>query len=78
MFCSYLALMLKSELERRLREKETEFEWAEIVRGIDGLHEVEARFQGHRFLMRSKTVGQAHQAFAAAGVALPPTLREVK
>ena len=57
-FCSYLALVLKCELERRMRDKDVEFEWAEVMRGIDELQEVEAKFQGRRFLMRSKLVGQ--------------------
>jgi len=40
-FCSFLALLLKADLERRLRERD-ELEWAEIVRGLENLQEVEA------------------------------------
>jgi len=76
-FCSYLAILLKRELERRLQEKEQSWEWAEIVRGLDNVHEVEARFQGKRFALRSQLQGQAGKAFAAAGVALPPSLRSL-
>src|SRR5271157_5853800 len=75
-FCSFLALLLRRELERRLEQKGESWEWAEIVRGLDNLQEVEARFQGKRFVLRSQVLGQAHKAFLAAGVALPPTLRE--
>ena len=63
-------------LEQRLEQKGESWEWAEIVRGLDNLQEVEALFQGKRFVMRSQVLGQAHKAFMAAGVALPPTLRE--
>jgi len=49
---------------------------AEILRGLDNLQEVEALFQGKRFVLRSQLIGQAHKAFKAAGVALPPTLRD--
>lgn len=74
-FCSFLAVMLRRTLELRLEEKGESWEWAEVTRGLDELHEVEAVFQGHRFHMRSQLVGHAHKAFAAAGVAVPPTLR---
>jgi hypothetical protein len=75
-FCSFLALLLKRALEQRLEEKDESWEWAEILRGLDNLQEVEALFQGKRFVLRSQVIGQAHKAFMAAGVALPPTLRE--
>jgi transposase len=75
-FCSFLALLLKRALEQRLEEKGEPWEWAEVLRGLDHLQEVEAVFQGKRFILRSQVLGQAHKAFMAAGVALPPTLRE--
>jgi len=75
-FCSFLALLLKRALEERLEAKDETWEWAEIVRGLDNLQEVEALFQGKRFVLRSQVIGDAHKAFMAAGVALPPTLRE--
>ncbi len=76
-FCSFLAVMLKRALELRLEEKGESWEWAEVLRGLDQLHEVEATFQGQRFALRSQLVGQAHKALAAAGVAVPPTMREL-
>lgn len=33
-------------------------------------------FQGKHFGLRNQVLGHAHPAFMAAGVALPPTLRE--
>jgi hypothetical protein len=75
-FCSFLALLLKRALEQRLEEKGQTWEWAEILRGLDNLQEVEALFQGKRFVLRSQVLGHAHKACLAAGVALPPTLRE--
>lgn len=75
-FCSFLALLLKRGLEQRLEDKGESWEWGEIVRGLDNLQEVEVVFQGKRFVLRSQVLGQAHKACMAAGVALPPTLRE--
>jgi Transposase DDE domain len=76
-FCSFLALLLKRALEERLEQNNETWEWAEILRGLDNLHEVEAVFQGKHFVLRSQVLGQAHKAFMAAGIALPPTLREI-
>ena len=75
-FCSFLALLLRRALEQRLKEKGEAWEWSEILRGLDNLQEVEALFQGKRFVLRSQVLGQAHKACLAAGVALPPTMRE--
>lgn len=76
-FCSFLAVMLRRELELRLEKKGKDWEWAEVIRGLENLHEVEAIFQGQRFHLRSQLIGDAHKAISAAGVAVPPTLREV-
>ena len=76
-FCSFLALILKQALEKRIKQAALEWEWKEVIRGLDVLQQVEARFQGRRFLLRSELTGHASQAVRAAGVALPPTLREM-
>lgn len=76
-FCSFLALRLKAEVERRMDERNETWEWAEVLRGLDNLQEVEATFRGHRYLLRSQLTGHAHQAIRATGVAVPPTLREI-
>jgi hypothetical protein len=44
---------------------------------LDNLQEVEAEFQGHRFVMRGHVVGDAMQAIRGAGAALLPTIREM-
>ncbi len=77
-FCSFLALLLRRALEQRLQQKGESWEWTEILRGLDNLQEVEALFQAKRFVLRSQVLGEAHKAFMAAGVALPPTLRETQ
>jgi Transposase DDE domain len=76
-FCSFLALLLKHDLESRMREAGLQWEWAEVIRGLDNLHQVEANFQGRSFLFRSQLHPHASAAIRATGVALPPTLREL-
>ena len=38
-FCSFLALRLKAEAERRMDERNETWEWAEVLRGLDNLQE---------------------------------------
>jgi len=76
-FCSFLALCLKRELELRMEQKGIEAEWAEIIRGLDNLQQVELLLQGSRFLLRSQMTGDASQALRAAEVAVPPVLQEI-
>jgi transposase len=77
-FCSFLALLLKQELESRMKRTDLEWEWKEVIRGLDALQQVEANFQGRRFLFRSQLTAHASQAVRATGVAIPPTLQELQ
>src|SRR5271165_2279492 len=70
-------LLLKQELEGRMKRTDLQWEWNEVIRGLDALQQVEANFQGRRFLFRSQLTTHASQAVRATGVAIPPTLREV-
>jgi transposase len=76
--CSFLALMLKKELEDRLAgAKSAGASWPEVIADLDSLTETEVEQDGKRFLMRSAPRPAASLALAALGVALPPTLRQV-
>lgn len=75
-FCSFLALRLRSELEERLAARgHGDLEWAQILRDLDRVQEIEIDKAGTRFLLRTETAGTAAKVFQAAGVALPPTIR---
>jgi len=76
-FCSFLAILLKTELESRMSQMDLLWEWDEVIRGLNALQEVEAVFNGHRFLLRSQLMGDSHKAIRAAGVAVPPTIKEL-
>jgi len=76
-FCSFLALVLKVELERRMKFADLEREWAQVLRGLEALQQVEANFEQKRFLLRSRLTDEASAALRAAGVGAPPTLREL-
>jgi transposase len=76
-FCSFLALRLRRELETRLTKLGKDWEWGEILRGLDNLTEVTLSFQQKEYALRAELTGQAGLALRAAGVALPQTLREL-
>jgi hypothetical protein len=61
-FCGFLALTLKAEFERRWKAVNAACEWAQVLRGLEGLQEVELTYQGRRFLLRSQLNGEASAA----------------
>jgi transposase len=75
-FCSFLALLLRKELEDRLARKEWKLEWADVVRDLDNLIEMEVTISGKGYKIRGQTAGVAGRVFQACGVALPPVLRQ--
>jgi hypothetical protein len=76
-FCSFLALVLRQELQARLEERGDKLEWAEVIGDLDRLQVVEVEQDGKRFLLRSEAQGTCGKAFQAVGVALPPTVQQV-
>jgi hypothetical protein len=77
-FCSFLALVLRKELDRRLKEAGHCFEWAEIKQDLRSLQEVLIEEGGRSLVLRTECVGTCGKVFQAVGVAIPPSIREVK
>jgi transposase len=83
--CSFLALVLKKELEDRIANlgkasgegDEESGSWPDILADLDSLTETEVEQDGKRFLLRSAPRPAASLALRAAGVALPPTVRQL-
>jgi hypothetical protein len=76
-FCSFLALVLKKELDRRLDEAGHSFEWADIKQDLKALQETIVEDNGKSLAIRSECVGICGKVFQAVGVAIPPTIREI-
>jgi Transposase DDE domain len=74
-FCSFLALILRKELQERLSAARLKPEWTLLLADLDRLQEVEAEQDGKRFILRTPVTGVAGKAFQAVGVALPPNIR---
>ena len=75
-FCSFLALVLRKELQDRLAAAGLDPEWAEVLRDLDRLQEVEVAQDGKRFVLRTPVTGCAGKLFQTLGVALPPNIRD--
>lgn len=75
-FCSFLALVIRKQLHDRIERKGWKLEWANVVDDVDALEEITLRHQGNEFILRSEIKGVAGKVFQAAGIALPPVLRQ--
>jgi transposase len=75
--CSFLALVLKKELEERIAELGRKGSWPEILADLDSLTETKVEQDDKCFLLRTPPRPAASLALSAAGVALPPTVRQV-
>ena len=74
-FCSFLALLLRYELERRLEEGGIKLEWADVIRDLDHLQQIEVLIEQKKYLLCTETRGTVAKVFQVCGVALPPTLQ---
>ena len=75
--CSFLALVLKKELEDRIAALGKPYSWSEILADLESLTETEVEQDDKRFLLRTAPRAAASLALRAAGVALPPTVRQL-
>ena len=75
-FCSFLALVLKKALEDRIAALGRLGSWPETIADLDSLAETEIAYDSKRFIVRSAPRPAASLALRAAGVALPPTIRD--
>jgi hypothetical protein len=75
-FCSFLALVLRKELDERCRMAGLRPEWADVLRELDRLQEVELNKDGRQVIMRTPATGIIGPLFKAARIALPANIRE--
>jgi transposase len=76
-FCSFLALVLKKELDDRLVSQGLQFEWADIKQDLKALQEVILEENGSKLAVRTECQGACGKVFKAIGVAVPPTIRMI-
>ena len=76
-FCSFLALVLRDELFRRMDNAGASAEWDDILRDLTALTETAITYNGKTFVVRSNAVGVAGKIAQCVGVRLPNTVRQV-
>jgi transposase len=76
-FCSFLALVLRKELDQRLADNKHRFEWSDIKQDLKALKQVEIEENGKCFAIRTECKGVCGKVFQSVRVALPPTIKEV-
>jgi len=77
-FCSYLALLLRKELQDRLETQGDKLEWAELLRDLEALQYTEVQNQGQRFRLRSDLAETTSAVFRAVGVAVPASVQKIE
>lgn len=77
-FCSFLSLVLRKELDQRLEAAGHQLEWAHIKQDLKALQQVELEENGQRVVVRSQCEGVCGKVFQAVGVAMPPAVRVVE
>jgi hypothetical protein len=75
-FCSFLALVLRKELDARCRKAGFRPEWGDVLLDLDRLQEVEITKDGRRMTLRTPATGVVGPLFKATGIALPPNIRD--
>ncbi|MBI2417799.1 MAG: IS1634 family transposase [Ignavibacteriales bacterium] len=76
-FCSFLALVLLKELERRLTDSGMEFHWKQIRQDLQSLQEIIIEEGEKKFVIRTESQGICGKVFQTVGVALPPTIKQI-
>ena len=75
-FCSFLALILRKELDERCRAAGFRPEWSDVLRDLDRLQEVAISKDGRQMTLRTPATGVIGPLFKAARMALPPNVRD--
>ena len=76
-FCSFLALVLRKELDKRLENLDMDYEWNDIKQDLTALREVTLEEDQAKLSVRTACHGICADVFKAVGIALPPTIRSL-
>src|SRR3954447_7516264 len=74
-FCSFLALILRKELDERCRKAGLRPEWGDVLRDLDRLQHATIESAGKTWTVRTQAEGCAAGLLQATGIALPPRIQ---
>jgi len=69
-FCSFLALVIRKELDSRLEKAGHCFEWADIKQDLKALQEITIEDRGKTLVSAANASGPAGRCLQAVGVAI--------
>jgi transposase len=75
-FCSFLALVLRKELDRHLERSGLNYEWFDIKQDLNNLREITIDDGGREVIIRTEARGVCSSVFKSIGMALPPTIQQ--
>jgi hypothetical protein len=74
-FCSFLALVLRKELQGRWEGAAPKPEWGDLLRDLDRLQEARLEQNGKSWRLRTEATGAVPPLLKALGIALPPRIQ---
>ena len=74
-FCSFLALILRQELDERCGKVGLRPEWGDVLRDLDRLQHATIESAGKTWIVRTQADGCAAALLQATGIALPPRIQ---
>ncbi len=74
-FCSFLALVLRKELDERCHNAGFRPEWGDVLRDLDRLQQATIESGGKTWTVRTQADGCAAALLQAAGIAPPPRIQ---
>jgi transposase len=77
-FCSFLALVLRKELDMRMEAMGEHVEWLQMKQDLKRLQEVVITQSDRKIALRTEASGDCHKVFKAVGMAMPPTIRKIE
>lgn len=72
----FLALVMQSTLQKLLCQADKSASFSEVLRDLKKLHAVKLRLKDKNYIVRTELTGQAHLAFKAVGLRIPPRVVE--
>jgi hypothetical protein len=76
-FCSFLALVLRKELDDRCRTAAFRPEWGDVLRDLDRLQQGTIESRGKIWSVRTEATGTVPSLFKLVKVALPPRIQAI-
>ncbi len=77
-FCTFLALLLRHELQTRLADQGHYPPWHELIADLNELQEIEISYQQKQFLLLTAMKGSCSQILQTLDVPLPPAVQTLQ